>query len=203
MKKTKDTTTEMRILNAAKTIFERKGMDGARMQEIADEAGINKALLHYYFRSKQLLFEAVFKNLFFSFSPKLRHILNNSPSCFTAIELFTKNYIAFVSEHPFLPNFIIHELNRNPEFITTLISKEHFPTISKFKLQVLEEIDKGIIKPIKPEQLFANVIALCAFPFVAAPLLKAMLEFNDTTYKQFLDSRKTEIATFIINSIKA
>ena len=69
MTKEKDITTETTILNAAKTIFQQKGMDGARMQEIADEAGINKALLHYYYRSKQLLFEAVFKSDFLMLAP--------------------------------------------------------------------------------------------------------------------------------------
>ncbi len=59
----KDSSTEQNILNAAISVFQKKGMAGARMQEIADEAGINKAMLHYYYRSKQLLFDAVFYDL--------------------------------------------------------------------------------------------------------------------------------------------
>ena len=93
MTKTKDTTTEATILNAAKSIFQRKGMDGARMQEIANEAGINKALLHYYYRSKQLLFEAVFKNAFKLLAPQLKKVLNSDDSLNDKIKNFTKNYI--------------------------------------------------------------------------------------------------------------
>ena len=80
MKKIKDATSEKLILNAAENIFIKKGMDGARMQEIADEAGINKALLHYYFRNKQQLFEAVFMNAFSLLAPQLNSILNDDSS---------------------------------------------------------------------------------------------------------------------------
>ena len=78
MKKEKDISAETGILNAAKRIFQQKGMDGARMQEIADEAGINKALLHYYYRSKQLLFESVFKSAFLLLAPQLNKVLNDA-----------------------------------------------------------------------------------------------------------------------------
>ncbi|MFK5974290.1 MAG: TetR/AcrR family transcriptional regulator, partial [Flavobacteriaceae bacterium] len=113
----KDTNTENRILTAAKNVFQRKGMDGSRMQEIANEAGINKAMLHYYYRSKQLLFEAVFKNAFSLLAPQLNAILNDDSSIEEKIKNFTHNYITFILKHPYLPNFIIQELNRNPEFI--------------------------------------------------------------------------------------
>ncbi|SNR50757.1 TetR/AcrR family transcriptional regulator [Lutibacter flavus] len=202
MKKSKDTTTESEILNAAKRIFQRKGMSGARMQEIADEAGINKALLHYYFRSKQLLFEAVFKSLFFMLAPELNKVLNDDSNLFDKIKSFTANYISFVIKHPFLPNFIIQELNRNPEFVTTLITNEYFPNISTFKNQVKEEIAQGIIKPIKPEQLFINVLALNVFPFIASPLLEGLLAINDKDFNKLMEERTTQVADFIINAIK-
>ncbi|MCB0436733.1 MAG: TetR/AcrR family transcriptional regulator, partial [Mangrovimonas sp.] len=116
MTKETDQTIEAKILNAAESVFQRKGMDGARMQEIANEAGINKALLHYYFRSKQLLFEAVFKKAFSLLAPQLNKILNDDSSVEDKIKNFSFNYISFISEHPYLPNFIISELNRNPNF---------------------------------------------------------------------------------------
>jgi len=202
MKKEKDISAETGILNAAKRIFQQKGMEGARMQEIADEAGINKALLHYYYRSKQLLFEAVFKNAFLLLAPQLNKVLNDDSSLFDKIKNFTNNYISFVIKHPYLPNFIIQELNRNPEFITKLTSEQHFPTIDKFKKQVQENIEAGIIKPIKTEQLLINIVALNIFPFIAAPLLKGFLSINNEDYKQLVEDRKTEVSAFIINSIK-
>jgi len=201
MSKNKDENTESQILNAAKEVFQRKGMDGSRMQEIADEAGINKALLHYYYRSKQLLFEAVFKNAFALLAPQLNKILNDDSSIKDKIINFTSNYISFIIKHPYLPAFIIQELNRNPEFILKMKDNEGFPNIKKFKKQVDTEVESGKIKPIKGDQLFINILALNVFPFVATPLIKAFVNVDDKAFKKLMKERKTEVADFIINSI--
>ncbi len=202
MTKDKDTSTESNILDAAKRVFQNKGMDGARMQEIADEANINKAMLHYYFRSKQLLFEAVFKNAFSLLSPQLNTILNDDSSIEDKIKNFSFNYISFIIKHPYLPNFIIQELNRNPEFMLTIQSISGFPNIEKFKNQVKSEVEMGLIIPIEAEQLFINIMALNIFPFVAKPLVKALINKNDEDMNAILEARKTEVANFIINAIK-
>lgn len=202
MTKRKDENTESQILEAAKKVFQRKGMDGSRMQEIADEAGINKAMLHYYYRSKQLLFEAVFSNAFQLLAPQLHIILNDDSSIENKIRSFTLDYISFVSKHPYLPNFIIQELNKNPDFLLKIKSNIGFPSVDKFKKQVNLEIEKGIIKPIKGEQLFINILSLSIFPFLASPLLKAFVNVDDVAYQQIIEDRKTEVADFIINSIK-
>ncbi len=202
MKKNKDKNTEEQILYAAKIIFQAKGMDGARMQEIADKAGINKAMLHYYYRSKQLLFEAVFKNAFSLLAPQLNAILNDDSAIEEKIKNFTSNYISFISKHPYLPNFIIQELNRNKDFILKLKDTKGFPNLEKFKKQVDTEIEKGYLKPIKAEQLFINILSLSIFPFVAKPLIMGFINTDDKTYKQLMENRKTEVADFIIKSIK-
>ena len=160
MDKIKTENTETEILIAAKEIFHQKGMAGARMQEIADKAQINKALLHYYFRSKQLLFEAVFKSAFSLLAPQLQKVLNDDSDLFEKIKNFTENYISFVIKHPYIPNFVIQELNTNPEFVNKLKSETNFPSIDKFKLQVNDAIKQGVIRPIEAEQLFINIIAL-------------------------------------------
>lgn len=203
MPKQKDVNTEKQILNAAKTVFQAKGMDGARMQEIADKASINKSMLHYYYRSKQLLFEAVFKNAFALLAPQLNTILNDDSSIEEKVRNFTSNYISFIIKHPYLPTFIIQELNRNPEFILKLKDQKGFPCIDKFKKQVALEVEQGILRPIKGEQLFINILALNIFPFVASPLVKAFANIDDKEFKQLMKDRKTEVANFIINSIKA
>jgi AcrR family transcriptional regulator len=202
MKKTKDKNTEQHILNAAKKVFQTKGMDGTRMQEIADSAGINKAMLHYYFRNKQLLFEAVFKNAFLLLAPQLSTVLNDDSSIETKIKNFTSNYISFIIDHPYIPNFIIQELNRNPDFILKLKDNSSFPNIEKFKNQVKEEVEKGIIKPISAEQLFINIMSLNVFPFVAKPLLMAFTNTDNDGYLKLIEERKSVVANFIINSIK-
>lgn len=202
MDKIKTENTETEILIAAKEIFQQKGMAGARMQEIADKAKINKALLHYYYRSKQLLFEAVFKSAFSLLAPQLNKVLNDDSDLFEKIKKFTENYVSFVIKHPYLPNFVIQELNKNPEFVQKLRSEKNFPSIEKFKLQVSDAINQGIIKPIEAEQLFINIISLNIFPFIGEPLLMALVNVDKESYNKILENRKTEVAEFIINSIK-
>lgn len=202
MDKIKTENTETEILIAAKEIFQQKGMAGARMQEIADKAKINKALLHYYYRSKQLLFEAVFKSAFSLLAPQLNKVLNDDSDLFEKIRKFTENYVSFVIKHPYLPNFVIQELNKNPEFVQKLRSEKNFPSIEKFKLQVSDAIIQGIIKPIEAEQLFINIISLNIFPFIGEPLLMTLVNVDKESYNKILENRKTEVAEFIINSIK-
>lgn len=202
MEKAKAENTELEILEAAKDIFQQKGMAGARMQEIADKANINKALLHYYYRSKQLLFEAVFKSAFSLLAPQLNKVLNDDSELFEKIENFTFNYVSFVVKHPYLPNFVIQELTKNPEFILKLRADKNFPTMEKFSHQVEDCIKNGQIRAIKAEQLLINILSLNIFPFIGQPLLMALINVDTEKYKEILDDRKTEVATFIINSIK-
>ena len=198
----KDLSPEEKILNAAKRVFENKGMSGARMQEIADEAKINKSLLHYYFRSKQLLFEAVFKTAFNRLAPQINKIFNSDASIFEKIKDFSNNYTAFMIRQPYLPNFIFQELNRNPDFVKELISTKSFPSMKKFQNQITVAVNNGEIRPIASEQLFINILALNVFPFIGAPLLKGFINADDKEYKTILEHRKTDVSDFIIQSIK-
>ena len=195
--------TEEQILDAAKDIFQKKGMDGTRMQEIADKAGINKAMLHYYYRSKQLLFEAVFSNAFALLAPQMNAILNDDSSIEEKVRNFTFNYISFIAKHPYLPNFIIQELNRNPDFFEKVQQNAAFPSLDKFEKQVAQEIEQGILKPTSGKQLFIHIISLNIFPFVATPLIKGLLGIDAKEFKALIEERKTAVSDFIIASIKA
>jgi AcrR family transcriptional regulator len=200
--KIKEENTELEILSAAKEVFQEKGMDGSRMQEIADKARINKSMLHYYYRSKQLLFEAVFKNAFRLLAPQLNKALNDDSELFDKIRNFTNNYISFIIVHPYLPNFVIQELNKNPDFIDKLKIEKEFPRIEKFKVQVEDAIDGGLIRPIRAEQLVINIMSLNIFPFIAAPLIKVVINVEEKEYRELIERRKTEVSDFIINSIR-
>ncbi len=202
MNKEKDKNTELHILNAAKKVFQTKGMDGARMQEIANEAGLNKAMLHYYYRSKQLLFEAVFKNAFSLLAPQLNAILNDDSSIEEKIRNFSHNYITFISKHPYIPNFVIQEINRNPDFILKMKGTIGFPNLKTFKKQVDNDVKNGLIQSISAEQLFINIISLNVFPFIGSPLIKSIGNIDDSHFKELIEERKTHVANFIINSIK-
>lgn len=198
----KDDKTEDQILEAAEKVFQRKGMDGARMQEIANEAGINKAMLHYYYRSKRFLFEAVFSKAFSLIAPEINRIINEDIPLFEKIRKFTYSYIDFIQKHPYLPNFIIQEVNRDSDFINVLQKKKGFPDFRNFRDQVEQEVSKGNIRPIKAEQLFIHLLSLNIFPFLAAPLFKGFLNINDKMYNSLMEERKEEITKMIINYLQ-
>ncbi|MFZ0490928.1 MAG: TetR/AcrR family transcriptional regulator [Salegentibacter sp.] len=198
----KENGTEEKILNSAKKIFQQKGMDGARMQEIADEAGINKSLLHYYYRSKQLLFEAVFYRAFSLLVPQLTKVLNDDTELEEKIRNFTASHIGFILKHPYLPNFIFQELNRNPRFLEKMRNNQDLPDISRFKSQVESEVKKGNIRPISAEELFMNILSLNVFPFIGKPLLRTFVDADEEAYNQLMEERKNKVADFIWQSIK-
>jgi AcrR family transcriptional regulator len=198
----KDLNTEQKILKASRTVFTLKGFEGARMQEIADEAGINKALLHYYYRSKDKLFEEVFKEAFYTMVPRVIELLKSDKPLFDKIRFFAEKYIDIFIQNPFIPGFVLHELSQNPQRIVELISNMGIePQI--FLQQIQTEIEKGTIKPIDPRNLLTNLLAMCIFPFVAKPILKNIMFTNDDqAFALFVEDRKEAVPEFIINAIR-
>lgn len=189
--------TEYKIVEAAKTVFVRKGMDGARMQEIADEAGINKALLHYYFRSKDRLFEKVFDMLFKDIFVIFEEAITNEMSFELFLEKFIRQYLQMLKEKPYLPQFIIHELNRNPERIVVQMQNMDFDKQELFKL-INKAIDDKVIRPIHPVHLLTNIVSLCIFPFIAKPIITGfMLDGDKEKYQQYIDERPEEVIGFV------
>ncbi len=196
-----DLSTEQVILNAAISIFQKKGMAGTRMQEIADEANINKAMLHYYYRNKQQLFEAVFMQAFQKLAPQLNLIFASGIGVNEKIRKFTASYIDFILDNPYLPNFIIQELNNNPEFVLKFMSHKGKPDPTPFLRQIEEEIKAGNIKNIPPKQLLLNLLSLTIFPFVGEIMVKVLMDISDLEFKRMMEERKTLIAEQFINSI--
>jgi TetR/AcrR family transcriptional regulator len=195
-------TTEEKIFEAARTIFQKKGFAGARMQEIADEAGINKAMLHYCFKTKQLLFEAVFMNAFNLLAPQINEIFNSDETVFEKIKKFTNSYISFDIINPYLPPFIIQEMNNNPEFVGTILNHKNRPDPTPFLILIEKEIADGILKPINPKQLLLDIFSMVVFPFAAKSLVKGIIQLSETEFDEMMEQRKTSIAETIINSIK-
>ena len=195
-------TTEEKIFEAAFKVFQLKGFKGARMQEIADEAGLNKAMLHYCFKNKELLFEAVFMNAFGKLAPQINEIFKSQDSIFEKIKKFTDSYISFVMDYPFLPQFIIQEMNINPEFVTKFLKKENRPDPTKLIHQIENEIKLGILKPINPKQLLIDIFSMTVFPFAAQALLKGMIQVSNEEFMQLMEERKKYIYEQIITSIK-
>ena len=200
--KSKDRSTEERILAAAEKIFLKEGMAGARMQDIADEAGINKAMLHYYFRSKDKLFEKIFSELSRSFFPKLIMIFESDEGLFTKIQMFVTEYINQMKQTPYLPIFVLNEVNRQPEIFIKKMMGNRRPPVNKFFMSIEAEVKKGIIKPVNPAQLLLNILSLCIFPFVARPMFEIVAGIDKKMFDAILEQRKKDVPKFIIDAIK-
>ncbi|MBL7733163.1 MAG: TetR/AcrR family transcriptional regulator [Chitinophagaceae bacterium] len=201
--KNKSKTTEEKILAAARKVFTTKGMTGARMQDIADEAGMNKALLHYYFKDKDKLFENVFLAEAQKFFPKINAIFNSEETLFDKIRNFVSEYIDEILSNPDLPWFVLNEMNRDPEqFLFKVWGKENLPKPAKLLAQVEQEVKAGIIKPISPVHLLMNMISLTIFPFVGKPMFLYNLRISEKQFREIMEQRKKEIPEFIINAIK-
>ena len=203
VKNKKDIGAEEKILAAARKVFTTKGMAGARMQDIADEAGINKAMLHYYFRDKDKLFEVVFMNEAQKFFPKINAIFNSDDPIFAKIEKFVTEYIDEMLENPYLPWFVLNEVNRDPDqFMYKIWGKDNLPKPGKFLDQIEKEVKNGTIKKIHPLHLLMNLLSMTIFPFVAKPMMIRNMRMNDLQFRQAMEQRKKEIPKFIIDAIK-
>lgn len=205
-----DRDTEKRILEAARTVFVRHGTGGARMQEIAEEAGVNQALLHYYFRSKNGLAQAVFLDVVGPIVPSIVNVLGSESGIDQKVEQFVHLYIDTVRQNPFIPGYILAELHFNPERITALASQvaggNPASIMQAFLQRLGAQLDAqasiGLMRPIAPEQFLVNLIALCVFPFAARPMMRIVLGLDDDAFNRFLDERRTELPDFILNALR-
>lgn len=200
----KDLNTEEKILEAATKEFLQKGKSGARMQEIADKAGINKALLHYYYRSKDMLFESVFsvviKKLLL---PKITAIIDKETDAFELIRKFTHTYIEVLNNNPKIPFFILEEIHKNPGRLSRTFLQAGLP-IEKVVNIINKTIEQGLIRPMDPRQILINLLSMCIFPLLGRNMMQPILFNHDAeAFEQFLESRKTEVADFIIHAIRA
>jgi AcrR family transcriptional regulator len=202
VKKQKDAGTQQKILEAARKVFLEKGMAGARMQDIADEAGINKALLHYYFTSKDMLFEQIFYNTSQTFVPHINEIIESDAPLFEKIEHICEDYISMLMRNPYMPLFLINEVNKQSgDFLKRMWGKQK-PNLSTFIQQVQAEVKKGTIRPIHPAQLYMNIMSMCVFPFLGKPMMQFMTKVTDKEFMQLMEERKKLVSKFIIDSIR-
>ncbi|HZK78694.1 MAG TPA: helix-turn-helix domain-containing protein [Gemmatimonadaceae bacterium] len=205
-----DGETEQRILEAAKAVFIRHGTAGARMQDIAEEAGVNQALLHYYFRSKEKLSDAVFRDTAGRMFPALIQIVGSDEPVTDKIDRIVETYLTTMSRTPFLPGYIISELHHHPERIPQLLGKMAGgdltaitrPAFDKLEKQLAAEARAGRMRRMNVAQFFVNLLSLCVFPFAARPMLDAALGFDNDDFAKFIEQRRKELPVYIRSAIK-
>jgi TetR/AcrR family transcriptional regulator len=198
-----DKQTEEKIFESATDVFIEKGMDGARMQDIADHAGINKSLLHYYYRTKDHLFNAVFEKIAGQMFKKFAPVFDETLSLEEKIRFFFREHITFLQKNPRLPAFLLNEINRNPARIKKLLL--HID-VSKLWLtleaQHKDELKKYNITRESIPQIMSSIAAMSVFPFAARGILEGIFEKMNINFNDYLEERKEFAADFVIKALK-
>ena len=191
--------TETQILEAAKKVFIQKGYAGARMQEIADEAKINKSMLHYYYRNKESLFERILEDAIEAVIPKLVEALMSEGTVIQKLERLVRSYIDTILENSYLPMFLLHEIAQNRMgIIDKMKSKlDQHHVLTRFSKQILDEQAQGILKPIMPQHILLSVMSLIVFPFMAKPVFLKMLDIPKPMFNQMMEERKEVVINFL------
>jgi AcrR family transcriptional regulator len=202
--------TEQRILDAAHAVFVRAGTAGARTLEIAKAAGVNPALLHYYFRTKERLAEAVFRRAAGQLLPAVIRILASDATIEDKVEQVVEVELQFLSKAPYLPAYILSELahhpDRAPQLIAAVTGEAPVAIGAQVRTVLAKQIDarvrEGTMHPISPDQFAVNLLALCVFPFAARPLFMAMFGIDQKGFEQFIDRRRKELAPFFLRALR-
>lgn len=190
-------STEERIKEAAARVFVKKGFAATKTRDIAEEAGINIASLHYYYRSKDKLFELVIGEALRKFSGAMDEILGSIEPVHLKIRKFVHRYIDFFKENPYVPLFIMSESQSNPDKVDKMLDTQQHINILKKQLEELA--DKGVIRSVHHAHFFMNLISLTAFPFISKALMMRKVNLSSEAYDKLLEERKEMIPEMIMS----
>jgi len=192
------TETEQKIVASAEKLFYQKGKAGTSMQDIADDAGINRTLLNYYFRSKDQLFEAVFRNALSIIVPTIASLLQSERPFKDIVPGLVETIIDTMLENPQIPIFVLQELSSNPDRMPQVIKEMGVDPATAAK-KIEEEKQNIPGAGMDPIQVILNLISLCFFPFVARPVVTEVLYGGDNeAYIEAMKQRK-EILPELVN----
>jgi TetR/AcrR family transcriptional regulator len=196
-------STEETILEAARKVFMQKGFAAARMCEIAETAGINQALLHYYFRNKDRLFSVVFEQQSHHFYSNIISILQSDMPFFEKLRQMIAKEIEKISAAPYMPMFILNEMHSNPKRMQcngSVDRNSHF--FKTFSDLVEQEYEAGRIRKVCPKQLFLSIMGITMFPFLAKPMLQMALEIDGLSFEELMQERVEHASDLIIRSLQ-
>jgi TetR/AcrR family transcriptional regulator len=199
-----DLETRERILDAAHTIFVRKGTASSRTQEIAAEAGVNKALVHYYFGTKAELADAIFERALGAIMPRIFGILADPDrSIEEKVPAIVKEQIDFHSARPYLAGYLISELHAEPDRIARLMTRRggRVP-LDVLRKQLRDGAKAGTIRQISAEQFVANMMGLLIFPFAIRPVLCELLSLDATRWRAFIEERRRLVPDFFMAGLR-
>ncbi|AXY73012.1 TetR/AcrR family transcriptional regulator [Paraflavitalea soli] len=187
----KDSQTEQQIKDAARRLFFAEGRFNATTQEIADAAGVNRTLVNYYFRSRDLLFDQILKEARDTMDQRLDMAMSNETSFKKKIEHFIDIFTEQAFTYPYLDIYMVTRINEDVEKQNEIISDlKKTDRIKNFLKDVEAEIKKGTVEKMEPVQFLINLISLLSHPVVIQPLFKKIFNYSDKQYKQMLVARK-------------
>lgn len=195
----KDTSTELKIKEAATKVFISKGFNGCTSREIAKEAGMNVALVNYYFKSKSHLFEIVIASVIESFAESLFEVFKSDLPLVSKIRIFIEKEYDFLSNHPEIPSFIINELSKQEaQFFQTVGFSEAMKD-AKIEEQVKEAQEKGEMRKINLINIILLLMSNTHFPFISKPMIQSIHTIQENDYKTHLVLHKQYVIDMLIN----
>ncbi len=193
-----DSSTEEKIKNAARIIFHKKGYAATRTRDIAEEAGINLALLNYYFRSKEKLFDIIMLESLHDFRQHIIVALNDEKTSLESkIETLVSNYIDLLINQPDIPLFILSEIRNNPQALISKLNQKEIITKSYFIKQFQQAVQEGKIVHINPLHYIMNLIGMIVFPFVGRPILSYVGQLKQDDFNNLMEQRKILIPKWL------
>lgn len=198
-----DHDTKEKILAAAEKVFHSNGFKGTRTSQIAEEAGISRTMLHYYFNSKEALFQEVLKNTIGTVLSHTKKVLDKSLSLDQLIEHVVEVIADVFEAKPGLPSFVVNLLNESPE-IAYFLAYSQNDTLPVLLNEVLKEAQsKGEVDAhLTGEDLVINIYGLCAIPYLGASYIKIKEKRDDEAMRLFLKARKEKIKRFVLKGIQ-
>jgi AcrR family transcriptional regulator len=195
--------TRERILAAAHTVFLRQGTAKARTQEIADEAGVNKALIHYYFGTKDALADEVFAAAQAQLWPQIFRIFGDpARSIEDKVREVVDFEIGFLAAHPYLPGYVAAELHTNPERMTARMTRSGPPPLALLQQQLDAGFADGRYRQLDAPQFFSALLAAIVFPFIMRPALEKIILRPGDTFEHYLDERRRTLADFFLAGLR-
>jgi AcrR family transcriptional regulator len=200
-----ESDTKAKILAAARQVFVAKGRDGARMQEIADLAGVNKALLHYYFTSKDNLYLEVVIGVFGQLFGKLEELFSTAGTFEEQIKFFVNQHVDYIAQNRDVLKLVVSELLRDDSTIirglADLISvKYNFPRRIFDLFQ--KAIENNEIRPHELLQTMLSILSMNITYFIIAPLVKMIIPGNNHDEEKFISERKQAIIDLVFRGIQ-
>ncbi len=194
----KDSTTENHIKETAKNIFFKEGKYQATTQEIADTAGVNRTLLHYYFRSREVLLEIVLQEGQAEFKDKMSKKINPELSFKERISQFIDVWMEQTNEYPYLDSYLVSQMH-NGNFLENLVnkSKTNQKELSDFLNNIENEMKAGRLSKMDPLQFVLNLISMISYPLIMSPLLEKTFSLSKKNYTKIMEERKAAIMATI------